>query len=198
MKRFDSIMLKVFLFGFPLFIVLAVFAYFYSESVFDPGLGYVRIINNFAGLIITVWMALLLYLSVRLMISEQFRDQVIVKITFMRERDEREEFLTGKATRATFSTSLAILIFLFCLACFQISIYKLPPDKAVNGKTGMITLGMGFSLLESDRQEQHADTIQKEYIFDYRGLPVSSATIILLIIIWQVGYYNYSMRRLLK
>ncbi|HPQ44914.1 MAG TPA: hypothetical protein PKZ42_11890 [Syntrophales bacterium] len=198
MKKFDSTLLKIFLYGLPLFVVLAVFAYCYSEGIVDRDADYARLLNNFAGLIITVWMTLALYLSVRLMVSGQLRDQVIAKITFMRERDEREALLTGKATKATFLTSLAILIFLFSLSCFQVSVYRVPPDKAVDGKTGMVSLGMGFSLLESDKQKQRTENIQKEYIFDYRGLPISSETIILLLIIWHIGFYNYSMRKLLK
>lgn len=198
MKKFDSTLLKVFLYGLPLVVVFAVFAYCYSEGVVDRSAGYIRFLNNFAGFIITAWMTLTLYLSVRLMVSGPLRDQVITRITFMKERDERESLLTGKATKAAFLTSLAILIFLFCLSCFQVSVYRVPPDKAVDGKTGFVSLGLGFSLLESDKQERRTDAVQKEYLFDYRGLPVSSETIILLLIIWQIVSYNYSMRRLMK
>jgi hypothetical protein len=198
MKKLDSTLLKVFLYGLPLFVVVAVFAYCYSEGIVDRGVGSMRFLNNFAGFVITAWMTLTLYLSVRLMVSGPLRDQVIARITFMRERDERESLLTGKATKAVFLTSLAILIFLFCLSCFQISVYRVPPDKAVDGKRGFVSLGLGFSLLESDKQVQRTDAIQKEYIFDYRGLPVSSETIILLLIVWQIVSYNYSMRRLMK
>jgi hypothetical protein len=198
MKRFDSMMLKVFLYGLPLFIFLAAFAYCYGNGIVDPGAGFLRFLNSFSGFVIAAWMALTFYLSLRLMVSGHLRSQVIARITFMRERDEREAFLTGRATKATFLTSLAILIFLFWMACFQISFYRVPPDKAIDGKTGRVSLGIGFCLLESAERERHADAIQKEYIFNYKGLPLSSQTIILLMILWQIGYYNYSMRRLLK
>lgn len=198
MKKLDFMLLKIFLYGLPLFILLAVFAYCYGNGTVDHGIGCSRFLNNVAGFVIVAWMALTFYLSLRLMVSGQLRNRVIAKITFMRERDEREALLTGKATKATFLTSLAILIFLFWLTCFQISIYRVPPDQAIDGKTGRVSLGIGFSLLESAKQEQPTDTTQKNYLFDYRGLPLSSPTIILLMILWQIGYYNYSMRRLLK
>ena len=145
-----------------------------------------------------MWMTLSIYLSVRLMVSGPFRDQVITKITFIRERDEREAILTGKATKTAFLTSLAFLILLFCLSCFQVSIYRVPLEKAVDGKTGIVSLGLGFNLLEHGKQDRPEDTIQRKHIFSYRGLPVSSATIILMLIIWQIISYNYSMRRLMK
>ncbi|MFA5182758.1 MAG: hypothetical protein WC405_15680 [Syntrophales bacterium] len=198
MKKVDSMLLKVFLCGLPVVAVLAIFAYLYSTGAVNHDTGYARFMNSFTGLVFAVWMTFAIYLSVRLMVSGPFREQVIAKITFMRERDEREVILTGKAMKATFLTSLAILIFLFCLSCFQVSIYRVPQDKAVDGKTGFVTLGLGFSLLQHDKQDRPADTIPKEDIFTYRGLPISSETIILILILWQIFSYNYSMRRLIK
>jgi hypothetical protein len=155
-------------------------------------------LNSFAGLVFALWMALSLYLSARLMISGPFRDQVIARLTFIRERDEREAILTGKAARTTFLTSLAILIFLFCLSCFQVSIYRLPPERAVDGKTGIVSLGLGFNLLEHSKQDRPREIIEKKNIFSYTGLPVSSTTVILMLIVWQIISYNYLMRRLTK
>ena len=198
MKKVDPRLLKVFLYGLPVVAVLAIFSYSYSSGAIQHDTSYARFLNGFAGVVFAMWMTLSIYLSVRLMVSGAFRGQVITKITFMRERDEREAILTGKATKTTFLTSLAILIFLFCLSCFHVSIYRVPPEKAVDGKTGMISLGLGFNLLEQSTQDRPEDAIQRENIFSYSGLPVSSATIILLLIMWQIVSYNYSIRRLMK
>ena len=198
MKRLDSILLKLFLYGLPAFIAFAAFSYAYSLGVLNHANAYLNLLNSFAGLVFALWMTLALYLSARLMVSGPFRDQVLAKITFIRERDEREAMLTGKATRTTFLTSLAVLIFLFCLSCFQISIYRLPLEKAVDGKTGIVSLGLGFNLLEHSKQDNPSETVEKKDIFSYTGLPVSSATVILILIAWQIISYNYSMRRLAK
>ena len=74
----------------------------------------------------------------------------------------------------------------------------MPQDKAVDGKTGRITLGLGFNLLESSKQVRPPEAIQKTDIFSYTGLPISSTAVILLLIIWQIISYNYSMQRLIK
>lgn len=198
MKRLDSMLLKVFLYGLPVVAVLAIFSYFYSAGVVNHDTGYARLLNSFGGLVFAMWMTLSIYLSARLMVSGPFRDQVITRITFIRERDEREVILTGKATKTTFLTSLAILIFLFCLSCFQVSVYRVPIEKAIDGKTGIVSLGLGFNLLEQGKQDRPENAIQRENIFSYRGLPVSSATIILLLIIWQIISYNYLIRRMMK
>lgn len=198
MKRLDSILLKFFLYGLPVVIVFAAFSYFYSLGVVNHANVYLNLLNSFAGLVFAFWMTLSLYLSVRLMVSGPFRDQVLAKLTFIRERDEREAILTGKATRTTFLTSLAILIFLFCLSCFHVSIYRLTPERAVDGKTGIVSLGLGFNFLEHSNQDKPIETIEKKDLFSYTGLPVSSTTVILMLIVWQIISYNYSMRRLTK
>lgn len=198
MKKVDSMLLKVFLYGLPALAVFGVFGWLYVTGAVDRGTAYVKVLNNLSGLVFATWIVLAVYLSVRLMLSEPFREHALSRITFLRERDEREVLLTGRATKATFLTTLAILIFLFCLSCFQVSIYRVPQDKAVDGKTGFVTLGLGFSLLQHDKQDRPADTIPKEDIFTYRGLPISSETIILILILWQILSYNYSMRRLIK
>jgi hypothetical protein len=198
MSRLDSILLKVFLCGLPLVIILAVFTYFYSLGTINQNAGNVKLIYNFAGLVFALWMLLSIYLSVRLMFSGSFRNKVLARLTFIRESDEREVMLTGKATKTTFLTSLAILIFLFCLSCFQISIYRVPPEKAVDGKTGVVTLGFGFNLLAGSKPAPPDEALQKTDILSYTGLPVSSTAVILLIIIWQIISYNYSIQRLIR
>ncbi|MCG6537928.1 MAG: hypothetical protein L7F78_25235, partial [Syntrophales bacterium LBB04] len=171
MKRLDPILLKVLLCGLPLVAGLGAFSYFYSVGVVKHGGGYVGFLNSLAGLVFAVWMTLSIYLSLRLIVSGPFRDQVIAKITFIRERDEREAILTGKAAKTAFLTSLAFLILLFCLSCFHVSIYKVPLERAVDGKTGFVTLGLGFSFLEQGKQDRAEDIVKEKDIFSYSGLP---------------------------
>lgn len=198
MKKLDSILLKVFLYGLPAVIVMGAFSYYNHETLQHATVGCFRYLNNLTGLSFALWMFLSIYLSIRLILSPVFREKVLAKITFIRERDEREAILTGKATKTTFLTSLAILIFLFFLSCFQISIYTVPPENAVNGKTGFVTLGVGFKLLENGRQTVPEAVIKKTEILSYTGLHVSSTSIILLLIVWQIVSYNCSIRRLMK
>ncbi len=198
MKKADSMLLRVFLYGLPAVIIFAFFSYSYSPETINHAASHIRLLYNFGGFVLAAWMTLAIYLSVRLMVSGAFRDKVLAKLTFIRERDEREVILTGKAARTTFLTLLAILIFFFCVSCFQVSIYRVSPQEAIDGKTGRITLGFGFSLLANSKQVKPNDTVQKKDIFSYKGLPISSTTVILVLIIWQIISYNYSMRRLTR
>lgn len=197
MNRADSILVKVFLYGLPSIAILGVFSYSYNTGIIDHDTGAAQFFNMLAGLLYATWMILSIVLSIRLMVSGIFRDQVLSRFTFIRERDEREVMLTGKATKTTFLTTLAVLIFLFCLSCFQVSIYRVPPEKAVNGKTGFISLGLSCNLLENSKQVGgHNEEFLKQDIFTYSGLPISSTAIILGLLIWQICSYNVTMRRL--
>lgn len=198
MKRFDTVVLKVFLYGLPVGVLLAVFGYCYSQGLLDRNNSFVGLVNALSGLFIAAWMVISLYLCFRLMVSEALRDQVISRITFMRERDEREAILTGRATRTTFLITLAMLFFLFFISCVQVSVYRVPPEQAVDGKTGMISLGVGFHLLEQDGKDRGTGMLRRENIFLYNGLPISSEALILLLIVLKIGSYNDSMRRLMK
>lgn len=196
MKRFDSALLRVFLLGLPVFVVFAGYSSWYQTQAFSQPSAYFGMLNSLAGLVIALWMALALYLSFRLLVSERFRDRVLTKLTFFKERDEREAILTGQAARKTFLTTLAVLILLLCLSCFQVSIYRVPPQQAVDGKTGFISLGVGFSLLDQGQQVALEGQTKETDIFSYSGLPITSTAIILLLIGWLIMSYNRSMRRL--
>ncbi|MDD3845575.1 MAG: hypothetical protein PHC90_04365 [Syntrophorhabdaceae bacterium] len=195
MKRLDPFILNVFLCGLPVLAGIALFNY-----VFHAGLaaGPLKTVYNASGFLYAAWMLLSVYLSVRLVLSGPFRDRVLARLTFMRERDERETLLTGRATKTTLMTSLAILIFLFCLSCFQVSFFKLPPDKALDGKTRGFTLGVGFSLLNESGAMGSNAALRQYDVFSYNGLPISSSAIILLLIAWQIVSYNCTIRRLTK
>lgn len=198
MKRFDSVLLRIFLYGIPLLVVYGAYAYIYCSSPGGRPDDIRRFFYNLGGLVLAVWMILSIYLSIRLMVSESFRDKVLSKVTLIKERDEREIMLTGKAVKTTFLTSIAILIFLFFLSCFQVSLYKVPPEAAIDGKTGVLTLDVNVQLLQDSRAENPADPMHVADIISYRGLPISSTAVILLLILWQIASYNYSMRRLIK
>jgi len=198
MKRVDSILLRIFLYGLPLIVLLAIFSYSYNVETSVSAASYVTMIYNFAGIMFAIWMLLSIYLGIRLIFSESFREKVLTKLTFIKERDEREVMLTGKAAKKTMLTTLAILILLFCLSCFQVSVYSIPPEQAIDGKTKVISLDIKFNILASSPNNSSQEILPKQIILDYSGLPVSCSAVILGLIMWQIIAYNYSMRHLMK
>ncbi len=197
MKRYDSVLLRVFLWGIPVIAIMAFSAGYGDWKSADPA-GWLNLLNRGFGIILALWMGLALFLSLRLTLSEPLRDAVLTRLTFIRERDEREELLTGRATKATFLMSLAVLILLFGLSVIQVSVYRVPPERAIHGKTGMVTLGAGFSLLDQSERKITGAVVPRRDIFSYAGLPLSSSAVILILIVGQILFYNVSVRRLIR
>lgn len=197
MRKLDFFLLKAFLFSGSIVAALAVFSWFYDlESNAYVG-GYFKILYDFFGFVFAFWMLITLYLSVRLIMSNSFREMVLTRMTFIRERDEREVLLTGMAAKRTMLTSIALLLFLFCLSSFEFSVYHVPPEKAIDGETKVASWGLSFGLLANSPPEQGETAGVDQKIVTYTGLPVSNASLLLGLIIWQIVIYNYSMRRLL-
>lgn len=200
MKKCDSILLKVFLYELPILMVYFISLFAFGLETAAQSNGYAKVWYDFGGCyIFGSWMIVSTYLSFRLMISEVFREKVLTKMTFLKERDEREVILTGQAAKNTMLTTIAILIFLFCLSCFQVSIYHVPPEQAVDGKDRVLALGLTFNLLEESSQHKNSqEEVEKEDIVSYTGLHISSSTVILGLIGWQIISYNYSMHHAIK
>ncbi len=193
MKKFDMLVLKFFLYGLPLVVIAVI-----GDHVFQ--LEQYAAVSYFAqllyGFIVVLFMLLATSLSIWLLVSESFRQSVLTKLTLIKESDEREVILTGQAAKNTMLTSLAILICLFCFSCFQFSILSMPSEQAVDGKTNVLKIGFKYQLLEPS-YNQNGDVSGKR-IAEFSGLPISSSTIILGIIIWQISSYNFSMKKLMK
>ena len=184
MKKWDFILLKGFLYGLPLVVGYAVFAYSVEWQTVGADSG-LRTVYDAGGLMLALWMLISVLISVRLVLSTQFREMVLAKLTFIKERDERETYLTGRAAKDTMLTSMAILIFLFCLSCFQVSLHNLPPEQIVDGKTRSISLGVRFELFDTATTKNTNESL----------LPFSSSSLLLGLFVLQVASYNYSMKR---
>lgn len=193
MRKIDNAILKIFLFGLPVAIIMAIFSSNIDMSRANDGSA-LDLYNSLSGLVFGLWMLFSLYLSLRLLLSAEFRSHVLPRLTLFKERDERELLITARATRNSFLTTLALLIFLLCLSVFQMAVYRIPKDQATNGKTGTITLGVNMNLTNS--QPTNAQEISALDYVRYNGLPLSNSAIVLLLILWQLGSYNYFMRRL--
>lgn len=190
MRNMDSNALWIFLRGLPFVFILALVTNGFEVLQAN------EFVNVMSGLVFGAWMFLALYLSLRLIFSSKFRSSVLARVSLFRERDEREAAVTAMATRNSFLTTLAVLIFLLCLSLFQVAVYKLPPEQAINGKTGTISLGVHFTPLNSPSIGINSQS--KLDYFRYSGLPLSNSALTLLLIAWLVGSFNYFARKELK
>lgn len=199
MKKIDAVLLKVFLYELPILMLYFISLFIFGLEMAAHTNVYAKVWYEFGGCVVFgSWMVISLFLSVRLMISSAFREKVLSKITFLKERDEREIILTGQAAKTTMLTTLAVLIFLFCLSCFQVFVYRVPPEQVVDGKNKVLTLGLNFDLTSNPQCKTYQSDTDREDIVSYTALPISNSSVILGLIGWQIISYNYLMRRVMK
>jgi hypothetical protein len=64
----------------------------------------------------------------------------------------------------------------------------------VDGKSRVLSLSLQFDFT-TKKISQTPENIEKETLLSYAALPISSSTVIICLIGWQIVSYNYLMRR---
>jgi len=139
-----------------------------------------------------LWFVLLIVYLAFIVFYAPSRESVLKKIANIKERDEREAYITGKASRATFISTLSVLILLLFASTFQVTISKLPAQEVYEGNTKMLSLGFDMSLWDTETTQKKDSN---EVIFETKKLPLSKSSLILLLIVWQVAAYNWNVRK---
>jgi phosphotransferase system glucose/maltose/N-acetylglucosamine-specific IIC component len=194
MKQFHKIVIGYFVIALPLVSLAWLICPAIQSTAESWGSPALEWANAISGFLFGAWMVAALYIGVSLVVSKAFREQLLRKITGIKERDEREELIVARSARNTFLLTLGLLIFLFLLNVFQVRLAEVPPEKQFGGKKHEISLGLKLSPLESDSDPKAApDGLRTQFHYDF---PVSVSGILILLIAVQVGsFYIYSRRQ---
>ena len=139
-----------------------------------------------------LWFVALIVFLVVMVAVPSVREKTLVRLANLKERDEREEFITGKASRTAYVSSLSVLIFLLFFSIFSVNISHRPEaERAIDGKTKTLAIGLGFSLLDKPRTEVSQDKV----IFESQDIPLSKTGIILIVLLWQLAAFSIAARR---
>lgn len=161
-----------------------------KEIVTDP-IFLVRALWELLSWSLIIWFVLLIIFLFQMILMPSVREQVTRRIANIKERDERESYLTGKASRSVFISTLSILIVLFFFSIFSFNIRHLAPEEVVNGHNKNLSITMNFKVFDDAKK----DTSPEGTIVESRDLPLSKSAILLLLIIWQVANFNWSARK---
>lgn len=147
---------------------------------------------DIAGIVAIIWFAALFYLFFALTFQVKLRNKFYRKVLSIKEYDEREMIITGNTAKKAFIAMTSFLVLLLFLNLFQIYVSKPVYENNIKVKEGRIQLGLGFSLT----QETDLKTEAKEEVFvNYRGIPVSNGSTVLLILLFQFGSFYYFSRK---
>lgn len=142
-----------------------------------------------------LWFAVLIAFLVALVSSPDAREKTLLRLARIKERDEREQQITGLASRRAYVSTLSLLILLLFLSMFSFNVTRVPADQAVNGKRGTLSIDMRFNLWD---EPVTTASPTGDVLVEARQLPLSKPAILLMLLIWQIGAFSLSARRELR
>ena len=144
-----------------------------------------------------IWTLISLLFSITMFFSRNNREIFLKRLSGIKERDEREVQIVGKALRVSYLSTMTILLFLLFISLFYVEYNIKSADNVELGQQrSSLAFGVEFSFLYP-----HGLVKQREgydYFFSYRGLPLPTHTVILLLLVWQIVSYRFVSRRALK
>lgn len=196
MKTVNRVLIYYFIFALPLlFITWLIWPAFTREEL-SAGSTFLEWGNTLFGAIFAGWIISAIYISISLLVSSRFREQLLRRITFMKERDEREEMIVGKSARNVFLLNLALLVFLFILNLINVDVIKLQPEKIITpGKEHRLFLGLNYYPIKQPNQALNKPEEQDgKSVFNY-DFPITVSGILTILILTNIGsFYFYSRR----
>lgn len=139
-----------------------------------------------------LWFVTLTLFLIFLVVIPEAREKTLTRLANLKERDEREQLITGRAARSAYISTISVLILLLFMSIFSFNMYRVPQEDAVNGKTGFISIGLSFDLLDEPIGETKS---RGNTIIESHSIPLSKTAIILGLIIWQLAVFSFSARR---
>lgn len=153
---------------------------------------FLNIIHELLSWNMMLWFLVLTSFLIILVVAPRARELTLRRLANIKERDEREQYITGKASRVTYISTLSLMIFIFFLSIFSVNIHRLPDKQDINGKHHALNISLGFSLLEkSDSKRSQEKTV----LFDSKIFSLSKETIIMILIGWQLIMFNWVARK---
>jgi hypothetical protein len=124
MNLFKKIIIGFVFYTFPLAIVDYLIIGLYENSII-PHTGVLEIWTLIPA---AFWTLITFFLTIAMFFSKRLRNDVLAKLSGMKERDEREVQIVGKALKATYLSTMTILLFLLIISLFDIRVEKKSVD----------------------------------------------------------------------
>jgi hypothetical protein len=164
--------------------------------------GFVKFIHEVLSWNFIIWFATLFIFLIMLVVFPVARENTLKRLANLKERDEREQYITGKAARASYIATLSLMIFLFFMSIFSLHIYHFSNanDVSENGKGHHWEIGfnVGFSLFDKPEINNNPithNTLSKSEIFNSEKITPSKSAMILILLLWQLLIFNITTRK---
>ncbi|MAX65341.1 MAG: hypothetical protein QF441_11420 [Bacteriovoracaceae bacterium] len=147
------------------------------------------------GYLFLFWFFCSVYFLLSLIVNKKLRESIFTRLAGIKERDEREEIVVGKAMKSSFLFTLGLLV---CLLAFSTTRTDknttLTTDSNFRGSFTIGHLEFKGEPIRKYEKETHGDIHQ----FETYDIPLSKTSLILIIILAQLFSYHLFARRELR
>lgn len=169
--------------GFPFVVTCMIWSTVNPQMVTMVGFSLKQLAWQVLSYNLMFWFCMLILFLISLIALPTVREKTLCSLANIKERDEREEYITGKAARSAYISSLGLLIFLLFFSIFSVNINYSPENPV--GKQKTLQIGLGFSLFEN----------KSEAKLDSTEYSLSKTSILLILLAWQVVAFNLAARK---
>lgn len=190
MSKIIRVIQNYLLLGFPFVVACMVWQTFQSPN--ETAVGVKRILWNALGCNLMLWFIALILFLVILVVLPTTREKTLRRLANIKERDERELYITGRAARTTYIATLSVIILLLFLSIFSLRISKLPETQDTHQKKLSVNIGLHFGLLEESTTEK---TTKENVLFESKNIQLSQSAILLILLSCQLLIFNLTARK---
>ena len=182
-------------YGFLPVVGLIIWSIFIKQNISESNL-LVRTIHEILSYNMMIWFVTFILFMVSMVVIPAIREKTLRRLANLQERDEREEYITGKAARSSYVATLSLTLFFLFFSMFNFHYSKL--EKSSPDKPGhSVGIGFGYRLFaETVTDKQTVKGVSP--IFDSTSYALSGSTLLLILLAWQLLFFNLSARKLSK
>jgi hypothetical protein len=196
--RLNKLLGKYIIFASPLVIVMLVWSALVHPGNQAPTHRFssvaVQILWDVLGIHLLVWLAVFLYLFIMLVLSATMREMLLTRLARIKERDEREDFIVGRAARASWLSTLALMMFMLIVSGLHISVSEFPKDEQKPGMRRSVSIGYGFSLFQKSAARK-SSALKGHSLFSFSGTALSKSALLLVLMIWHLLSFHLFSRK---
>lgn len=180
--------------GFPFVVACMVWETIYTQNEILANATFItKMIWNLLGWNLLLWFVVLIVFLIMLIIIPSVRENTLKRLANLQDRDEREEYITGQASRTAYVATLSLMIFFLFFSIFSFNVERMSPDHAIDGKRLAANISVSFNLLE--KSQVGNDNQNSEILFTSKNFSLSTSAIILILLAWQLLAFNIAARK---
>lgn len=196
MKAINRIVVYYFVIALPLLAAAWVIFPAFTRTEKAVGSAFFEWGNAATGYLFSLWVVTALYVAVAVIVSPRFREHLLKLIARIKERDEREAMIVGRASRNVFLLNVALIVCLLIFNLVTVHVSRLPEGQTIAGKERNLFIGLNLSPVEGTAcASPGPEGSGGQTLFDYH-FPLSVSGVLYLMMIVNLGAFSYYARRL--